>query len=63
MLKTYKEVLKDQKDRRWRIEHAQVIDPKDFLLFSQYAIFPSVQPIHAIDDSKWAEKRLGKKRN
>jgi predicted amidohydrolase YtcJ len=39
-----------------------VIDPKDFQLFAKYAVFPSVQPIHAIDDSQWAEKRLGKKR-
>ena len=62
VLNLYKNVYEGKKDHRWRIEHAQVIDPKDFLLFSQYAIFPSVQPIHAIDDSKWAEKRLGKKR-
>lgn len=62
VLNLYQQVFEVKKDHRWRIEHAQVIDPKDFKLFSKYAVFPSVQPIHAIDDSKWAEKRLGKKR-
>jgi predicted amidohydrolase YtcJ len=62
VLNLYQQVYEVKKDHRWRIEHAQVIDPKDFLLFAKYAVFPSVQPIHAIDDSQWAEKRLGKKR-
>lgn len=62
VLNLYHQVFDAKKDHRWRIEHAQVIDPQDFKLFSQFAVFPSVQPIHAIDDSKWAEKRLGKKR-
>ncbi|WP_298264255.1 amidohydrolase [uncultured Lutibacter sp.] len=60
MLKTYKEVLKDQKEKRWRIEHAQIIDLKDFDYFKN--IIPSVQPTHATSDMYWAEDRVGKDR-
>ncbi|MBU3009819.1 amidohydrolase [Polaribacter vadi] len=60
MLKTYKEALKDQEDRRWRIEHAQIISSKDFRSFNN--IIPSVQPTHATSDMYWAEERLGKER-
>lgn len=60
ILKTYKEVLKGKKNRRWRIEHAQVIDKKDFHYFDN--IIPSVQPTHATSDMYWAEERLGKER-
>jgi predicted amidohydrolase YtcJ len=60
MLKAYKEVLKDQKDRRWKIEHAQIIDPDDFGYFDN--IIPSVQPTHATSDMYWAEDRVGKDR-
>jgi hypothetical protein len=60
MLKTYKDVLKDQKDRRWRIEHAQIIDKPDFDYFNN--ILPSVQPTHATSDMYWAEDRIGAER-
>ncbi len=60
MLKTYKEVLKDKKDRRWRIEHAQIIDEPDFEYFDN--ILPSVQPTHATSDMYWAEDRVGAER-
>ena len=60
MLKTYKEVLKDKKDRRWRIEHAQIIDKLDFKYFNN--ILPSVQPTHATSDMYWAEDRIGSER-
>jgi predicted amidohydrolase YtcJ len=60
MLKIYKEVLKDQEDRRWRIEHAQIIFYKDFQGFDN--ILPSVQPTHATSDMYWAEDRIGKDR-
>lgn len=60
MLQTYKEVLKDQKDRRWKIEHAQLISPEDFVLFDD--IIPSVQPTHATSDMYWAEDRVGAER-
>ena len=60
LLKTYKSVLKNAKDRRWRIEHAQIISPEDFTNFDN--ILPSVQPTHATSDMYWAEDRVGKER-
>lgn len=62
LLKTYGRYLKQKNDKRWRIEHAQVVDPKDFSLFAQYSIIPAVQSTHATSDMYWAEKRLGKTR-
>ncbi|WP_026839358.1 amidohydrolase [Gillisia sp. JM1] len=58
VLKTYDELLKGKEDRRWRVEHAQVIDSADFKYFSKN-IIPSVQPTHATSDMYWAEDRLG----
>jgi len=60
MLKTYKEVLKGAKDRRWRIEHSQIIDKDDFDYFDN--ILPSIQPTHATSDMYWAEDRIGAER-
>jgi predicted amidohydrolase YtcJ len=62
LLDLYERIFKVNRDHRWRIEHAQVIDPKDFDLFSKYAVFPSVQPTHAVSDQRWAEQRIGRKR-
>ncbi len=45
---------------RWRIEHAQVVDPFDQKFFS--GMIPSIQPTHATSDMYWAEDRLGKER-
>ena len=59
ILEIYASILKGKNDRRWRIEHAQVVDQNDFLLFGEYNIIPSVQPTHATSDMYWAEKRLG----
>jgi len=60
MLKTYKDVLKDTENRRWRIEHAQIVSSKDFRNFDN--ILPSVQPTHATSDMDWAKTRIGKER-
>ncbi|MDA8596499.1 amidohydrolase [Flavobacteriaceae bacterium] len=60
VLHTYKEVLEGQKDRRWRIEHAQIVSPEDFNYFEE--IIPSIQPTHATSDMYWAEDRVGSKR-
>ncbi|MCF6348716.1 MAG: amidohydrolase [Flavobacteriaceae bacterium] len=60
LLQTYKEVLKGKKDRRWRIEHAQIVSPKDFDAFKN--IIPSIQPTHATSDMYWAEDRVGAER-
>ena len=58
LLDTYGAFLSPGNDRRWRIEHAQVVSPQDKPLFAQYAIVPSVQPTHAVSDGPWAEDRL-----
>jgi len=60
VLKTYAKNLKSQTNRRWRIEHAQVVSPDDFLYFTE--ILPSIQPTHATSDMYWAEDRLGSER-
>ena len=62
ILQIYGENLGVKNDRRWRIEHAQVVDKNDFDLFGKYSIIPSVQPTHATSDMYWAEERLGKER-
>jgi predicted amidohydrolase YtcJ len=62
MLNIYAEVLKGTNDKRWRIEHCQVVNPDDLEKFSQYNIIPSVQPTHATSDMYWAEERLGEER-
>lgn len=46
-------------DKRWRIEHAQVVHPKDMAKFRAYTVIPSVQPTHATSDAFWAKDRLG----
>jgi predicted amidohydrolase YtcJ len=62
ILQVYANVLKGKNDRRWRIEHAQVVNENDFNLFGSYNIIPSVQPTHATSDMYWADKRLGNER-
>lgn len=62
LLNIYGEVLGGYNDKRWRIEHAQVIHPDDYHLFADYTIIPSVQPTHATSDMLWAVNRLGDKR-
>lgn len=62
MLRIYASVLQRDNDRRWRIEHAQVVNPADMGYFRQYHIIPSVQPTHATSDMYWAEERLGPER-
>ncbi len=54
--------LKSTNDKRWRIEHAQVVHPDDFDLFGKYSIVPSVQATHATSDMYWAGDRLGSER-
>lgn len=47
------------KDRRWRIEHAQHLSPGAIGRFAPLEVIASMQPYHAIDDGRWAEKRIG----
>jgi predicted amidohydrolase YtcJ len=60
LLKEYQKVLNNIKDPRWRIEHSQVVDLKEFNLYND-KILPSVQPTHATSDMYWAYDRLGKR--
>ncbi|WP_276484453.1 amidohydrolase [Paraflavitalea pollutisoli] len=62
ILNIYGKYLAGQNDRRWRIEHAQVVNENDFKLFGQYSVIPSVQPTHATSDMYWAGDRLGEHR-
>ncbi|MGJ8685260.1 MAG: amidohydrolase [Nonlabens sp.] len=62
VLKTYQDLLKDKKDKRWRIEHAQIVDQQDFAMFNETNILPSVQPTHATSDMYWAQDRVGAER-
>jgi hypothetical protein len=51
-----------ERDRRFRIEHAQHMAAKDFERFARLGVTASMQPYHAIDDGRWAEKRIGPER-
>ena len=62
ILNIYNKYLKGKNDKRWRIEHAQVINPNDFALFGNTSVVPSVQPTHATSDMYWAAERLGNER-
>jgi predicted amidohydrolase YtcJ len=50
------------KNKRWRIEHAQVVHPSDFNKFKTFNIIPSIQPTHATSDMGWINERLGLER-
>ncbi len=62
MLDVYGQELKNTNDRRWRIEHAQIVDPDDLGLFRKYSIIPSIQATHATSDMYWADERIGDER-
>src|SRR5690606_19907571 len=59
LLELYERTFAQNPDHRWRIEHAQIVDPADFKLFASAGVFPSVQPTHAVSDQRWAESRIG----
>ncbi len=50
------------RDRRLRIEHAQHVAEADFDRFASLGVIAAVQPYHAIDDGRWAERRIGPRR-
>ncbi len=62
LLNLYASVLQPGNNRRWRIEHAQVVHPADVPKFGRYSIIPSVQPTHATSDMYWLHNRLGEAR-
>ena len=63
-LNIFERVAKENgtKDRRFRIEHAQHIAPPDIPRFGQLGVIASMQPYHAIDDGRWADKVIGAER-
>ncbi|MEX0274142.1 MAG: amidohydrolase [Flavobacteriaceae bacterium] len=61
VLRAYEKALRGMGDRRWKIEHAQVLDTPDFAFFEK-GIIPSVQPTHATSDMYWAQDRVGPER-
>ncbi|TXC78476.1 amidohydrolase [Luteibaculum oceani] len=61
-LNAYSKFLKPNNDKRWRIEHVQVVQESDLDLFGKLGVVPSVQPTHATSDAKWAAERLGPNR-
>lgn len=62
VLKMMAELTKNKPDHRWRIEHAQIVNPNDLQFFNNTGIIPSVQPTHAVTDMRFAQERLGKER-
>ena len=62
VLGVYQQTFGKKRDHRWRIEHAQVVQPADQYKFAALAVIPSVQPTHATSDMYWAEERLGPER-
>jgi len=62
ILEIYGKILKGKNDRRWRIEHVQVVNKDDFPLFAKYSVVPSIQATHATSDMFWADERLGTER-
>jgi len=64
ILTIYEQVEREdgKRDRRFRIEHAQHLRSQDIPRFARDKVVASMQPYHAIDDGRWAEKRIGKER-
>jgi predicted amidohydrolase YtcJ len=62
VLEAYGAALGGENDKRFRIEHAQVIAPGDFELYRKYSVIASMQATHATSDMRWAEQRLGPQR-
>jgi predicted amidohydrolase YtcJ len=62
VLSVYEDFVSGENNKRWRIEHCQVVNPKVMRKFGDNSIIPSVQPTHATSDMYWAESRLGPER-
>lgn len=62
ILDIYGKLLKGKNDRRWRIEHAQVVAESDVPKFGKFSVIPSIQATHGTSDMYWADERLGNER-
>lgn len=61
MLDIYTKHLKENNDRRWRIEHSQTVHPDDIDKYGKYNIIPAINTTHATSDMFWADERLGER--
>ncbi len=64
LLDIFESVIEEngERDRRFRIEHVQHLAPADIPRFGELGVIPSMQPYHAIDDGRWAERVIGPER-
>jgi len=64
ILSMYDQASKEngERDRRFRVEHAQHLHSEEIREFARLKVIASMQPYHAIDDGRWAEKRIGPER-
>lgn len=62
VLDTYQKYLKTKNDRRWRIEHAQMLTTDDIKRLKDLSIIASMQPSHCTSDMKWLKDRIGEHR-
>lgn len=62
VLDAYAAALGGENDKRFRVEHAQIVALDDIPLFRKYSIIASMQATHATSDMRWAEKRIGPRR-
>lgn len=58
VIRSFKKLIPADQNLRWRIEHAQIVSPKDMKVLSERSIIPSIQPTHATSDAPWAQSRL-----
>ncbi len=59
VLDVYTDTIKDVKNHRWRIEHAQMVCDEDIPRFAKAEIIPSMQPSHCTSDMRWMDSRIG----
>lgn len=64
VLDLYEQVLGELKpvDARWRVEHAQILDPADLPRFAKLGVIAAMQPVHCTSDMDWVDERLGNDR-
>lgn len=62
VLNCYGKTLGSKHQRRWRIEHAQMVSDNDIIRFKEHQILPSMQPSHCTSDMPWLSERIGKDR-
>ena len=62
VLNHYANTIGKNNDKRWRVEHAQMVSDQDVIRFKDYNILPSMQPSHCTSDMKWLPERIGNHR-